>query len=203
MSLDSGPLSFKASLQPLFTYCLNETEIAQCERFANQVIETNSDWYTKLGGNSHKFFDNIYKSKVTEVAVSNVLNSIKLDGYCSRPDFTVYPAHKKSYDADLKVYTNKPSTLSLHVKSFPITNTEGFRSWAINPLDPHFKTPTSKDFVALTISDVEHHAVYIIDILPIKQIPANVYAAPNCRIVMKCIHYAAYTTSLKHLSVWA
>lgn len=200
---NNGSIPLSKSTNPKHIYNLTQSDLDICHQFTIDVLPTNQSHYQSMGGDSFKFYNNIFKSKATEIAVSNLLNSFLNDGYCSFPDFQVYQAPRKSFDPDLRTYEPKTSPIKsfpLHVKSFPLSNDKPFWSWDINPKDPAFHAETAKgEYVALTISDIPNMKIQLIDILPTKRI-IPLLKLPRCSRTMKCFYYDDYL-SLKSMHI--
>jgi hypothetical protein len=99
-----------------------------------------------------------------------VWNYLQRDGKdATFPDIAIYPAKKKSYDADITC-----GDIKIHVKScvamgvYPI-------SWVFQPNDPVTINPSNKDFLALVSIEADNsfNAYFIkaVDVLGIYEEP--------------------------------
>lgn len=139
------------------------------DMFAREVYETNREMYESRNQNNRlKVIADIYVGKMAEFAVWNYLQRDGKDA--TFPDIVIYPAKKKSYDADITC-----GDVKIHVKScislgiYPV-------SWVFQPNDPVTISPSNKDFLALVSIEEERlfqaYFVKAIDVI-------NIYEAPK------------------------
>lgn len=82
-------------------------DIARCTKFAEQVVGTNVDEYSRRGQkNKDRIIQQIVEGKIVEVVVARAL-------LLPDPDFEVYGKKKKSFSADMV----SPDNIHYHVKS--------------------------------------------------------------------------------------
>lgn len=140
---------------------LDERHLAVANEFADQRCK-DTDLYRKRGG--FKRID-IITGALGEMGVYKFL---KLKGVkLSKPDFTIHDVKSKSYSADMQ--TDKLD--NLHIKS---QNMESAKLYGISYLmqktDPVINKPGSKDYIVLTLVDIDKLKVTIYGIIKIKQI---------------------------------
>jgi hypothetical protein len=132
--------------------------------FSKEVFYTNLDKYKQRNQSDvKKVISDIYIGKMSEFAVWNYLQRDGKDA--TFPDIMIYPANKKSYDADIKA-----GDVKIHVKScvamgvYPI-------SWVFQPNDPVTINPSNKDFLALvSIEDDNSFNAYFVKAADVLQI---------------------------------
>ena len=117
----------------------------KCCKFADEQLETSKDLYMYRGEHRlEKMRNDIIVGKMGEVAAYRYL---KVRGYnVSKPDFTIYERHNKSFDADITTKCGK----SVHVKS------QGFESmvrygasWLLQKSDKITKNPSCEDYILM------------------------------------------------------
>jgi hypothetical protein len=132
--------------------------------FSKEVFYTNLDKYKQRNQSDvKKVISDIYIGKMSEFAVWNYLQRDGKDA--TFPDIMIYPANKKSYDADITA-----GDVKIHVKScvamgvYPI-------SWVFQPNDPVTINPSNKDFLALvSIEDDNSFNAYFVKAADMLQI---------------------------------
>jgi hypothetical protein len=132
--------------------------------FSKEVFYTNLDKYKQRNQSDvKKVISDIYIGKMSEFAVWNYLQRDGKDA--TFPDIMIYPANKKSYDADITA-----GDVKIHVKScvamgvYPI-------SWVFQPNDPVTINPSNKDFLALvSIEDDNSFNAYFVKAADVLQI---------------------------------
>jgi hypothetical protein len=119
--------------------------------FSKKVFNTNIQKYAERNQSDvKKIISDIYIGKMAEFAVWNYLQRDGKDA--TIPDIMVYPAKKKSYDADIFC-----GDIKIHVKScvamglYPV-------SWIFQPNDPVTISPSNKDYLALVC--IEEGAIF-------------------------------------------
>jgi hypothetical protein len=141
------------------------------DMFSKQVFNTNVEKYAERNQSDvKKIISDIYIGKMAEYAVWNYLQRDGKDA--TFPDIAIYPAKKKSYDADITA-----GDIKSHVKCcvamgvYPI-------SWVFQPNDPVTINPSNKDFLALvSIEEDNSFNAYFIkaaDMLQIYEAPKKV-----------------------------
>lgn len=136
---------------------LTDEEINRCRKFAVDVVETNIEKYKKRNQfDKKKIIKDIYIGKKSEMAAYKYINNIGVDEgtYTSdgiktgEPDFEIYGAKNKSFDADLK--SQGTDNCKYHVKS--MTSESAARwglSWTFQREDPLVHTPEDTDHIVL------------------------------------------------------
>ena len=126
------------------------------DMFSKEVFNTNIEKYIeRKQSDVKKIIADIYIGKMAEYAVWNYLQRDGKDA--TFPDIAIYPAKKKSYDADITC-----GDIKIHVKSciamgvYPI-------SWVFQPNDPVTINPSNKDFLSLvSIEDDNSFNAYFV-----------------------------------------
>lgn len=112
--------------------------------FAHNCAKTNYKQYAERNqDNTKKIVQDIYNGKIAELLVHRYL--VEKGKRCSAPDFVIYPAHYKSFDADLVC-----EGINIHVKSC-IPSDKWSNSWCFQPNDSLVKNPQINDFLALVV----------------------------------------------------
>jgi hypothetical protein len=121
------------------------------DMFSKEVFNTNIEKYIeRKQSDVKKIIADIYIGKMAEYAVWNYLQRDGKDA--TFPDIAIYPAKKKSYDADIKLHVK--SCIAMGV--YPI-------SWVFQPNDPVTINPSNKDFLALvSIEDDNSFNAYFV-----------------------------------------
>jgi hypothetical protein len=124
----------------------------QCEQFAIECASTNKDEYAKRNQtNLSKIQLDIVVGKIGEWAVMKFLGK-----GCSKPDFEIYTAKKKSFDADLTY-----NGVNVHVKSQSEKSASMYGiSWLFQKRDPLYRKPNPDDLiVGVLVGDTEAEIV--------------------------------------------
>lgn len=112
--------------------------------FAHNCANTNLSEYAKRNQeNLKKIVQDICNGKIAELLVHRYL--VEKGKQCSAPDFVIYPAHYKSFDADLVC-----EGINIHVKSC-IPNGIWSNSWCFQPNDSLVIKPQPNDYLALVV----------------------------------------------------
>jgi len=134
---------------------LSNEEVMKCRRFALDVVDTNIEKYRQRNQfNKKKIIKDIYVGKKGEIAAWKYLNNIGVDEgtytsgiFTNKPDFEIYGARRKSFDADLFDETSKES---FHVKTMTHESAERWGlSWSFQIEDPLVSRPEQKDHIVL------------------------------------------------------
>lgn len=116
-----------------------------CEKFSNDVIESNYDCYKNRGQDKlDQILYNLSNGKICQFAA---WRWIKYNGFdIEQPDLTIYGKSKKSFDADLKL-----QNLNIHVKSCSdyIESRYGL-SWSFQKQDSLINDTKNNDAILLT-----------------------------------------------------
>ena len=120
----------------------------KCRDFAEKQLKGSKDLYAYRGEhNLEKMLEDIVVGKLGECAVYKYLSDRGL--YCTRPDFKIYEAKRKSFDADL-FCENCP----VHVKSQSVLSSKRYgSSWLFQKSDSLLKCDTTQEFMAFTKVD--------------------------------------------------
>jgi len=112
--------------------------------FAHNCANTILSEYAKRNQeNVKKIVQDICNGKIAELLVHRYL--VEKGKQCSAPDFVIYPAHYKSFDADLVC-----EGINIHVKSC-IPNDKWSNSWCFQPNDSLVIKPQPNDYLALVV----------------------------------------------------
>jgi len=112
--------------------------------FAHNCANTNLSEYAKRNQeNVKKIVQDICNGKIAELLVHRYL--VEKGKACTPPDFVIYPAHAKSFDADLVC-----DGINIHVKSC-IPSDKWGNSWCFQPNDSLVKSPDTNDWLALVV----------------------------------------------------
>lgn len=124
---------------------LSKYYLDKCTEFAHSQIEGSKQLYAYRGEhNINKMIDDIIVGKAGECAVHRYLTDKGM--YCTRPDFKIYKAKRKSYDADLYC-----EDLTVHVKSQSVLSSKRYgSSWLFQRRDNLLNTEDRKEFMAFT-----------------------------------------------------
>jgi hypothetical protein len=116
------------------------------EDFAERVFETNKKAYARRGqANKRKILHDNVVGKTGEIAVYKFLKGKGKNP--SKPDFKIYTAKKKSYDADMYL-----GNLDLHIKTQHVKSAKKFGlSWVFQKKDPLFKKCKATDVIVLCL----------------------------------------------------
>lgn len=138
---------------------ISEYYFNKCCKFADDVLETSKDLYSFRGEHRvSKMREDIIIGKMGEIAAYQYL---KARGYSvSKPDFKIYEASRKSYDADLVTECGK----KVHVKA------QGYRSmvrygssWLLQKSDKITKKPLEEEYVLMvSVSGTEADVLGIV-----------------------------------------
>jgi hypothetical protein len=129
---------------------LTAAEIATCRAFAEACYETNADEYARRNqDNRSKIVYDITIGKMAELAVYGFLTDERRVA-CAAPDFGIYPAHQKSYGADLTFTGKDGVTYDLHVKSQDQEQGNRFgKSWMFQKKDTLTTSPKDHEMICL------------------------------------------------------
>jgi hypothetical protein len=137
---------------------LTKRDIEKIEKFADLRCK-DSDLYKKRG--SFKRSD-ITTGAAAEIGVHKFLR--KSGFKVSAPDFNIYDAPKKSYDADLM-----DGTRYFHVKGQSRKSAEQYgASWLLQKSDPMFKDAKYGHYMITCVVDYEKKSVYIYACVPVR-----------------------------------
>lgn len=134
---------------------LSNEEIMKCRRFSLDVVDTNIAKYRQRNQfDKKKIIKDIYVGKKGEIAAWKYLNNIGVEEntYTSgistnEPDFEIYGARRKSFDADLYDENFKEN---YHVKTMTHESAERWGlSWSFQVEDPLVSKPEKKDNIVL------------------------------------------------------
>ena len=144
-------------MNKLSRYCsvvLSKYWIDKCRKFSIDAVESSRDLYTYRGTtNINKIIEDIYIGKAGEVGAYKYL--LQQGVVCSKPDFKIYDARRKSFDADLNI-----PDMGVHVKSQGMDSAEKFgNSWLFQRTDPVYLKPNYDLFLGTL---VDGNTVYII-----------------------------------------
>jgi hypothetical protein len=130
---------------------INSEDFAKCVEFAHECVNTNMSAYKRRNqGDKNKVISDISVGKIAEIAVHQYLINHK-NVTCSYPDFMIYGASKKSFDADL--YTKK---YNIHVKSQDIKSSRIYgESWQFQKNDILTHSPNDNDLIILCIVNLD------------------------------------------------
>ena len=149
-----------------------------CMLFAENCIETNIDEYRRRNQlNLEKIVNDIYHGKLAEVLVHDYVSNLKA---CSSPDFMIYEARRKSFDADLST-----DTANIHVKS--CIQSRHSNSWVFQPNDPVVINPSEKDSLALFVFGVKNNYFYLTKAVDV------VYEEPRSKKLNKKVIYEKWS----------
>jgi len=149
-----------------------------CMMFAENCIETNIDEYIRRNQkNMEKIVNDIYHGKLAEVLVHDYVSNLKP---CSPPDFMIYEAKRKSFDADLST-----NSADIHVKSCIESRYDN--SWVFQPNDPVVINPSEKDSLALFVFGVKNNYFYLTKALDV------VYEEPRSNKLNKKVVYEKWS----------
>lgn len=151
---------------------LSPEVVTECEDFSFKVTKTTRANYEKRGegkDDAKKRLDHL-NAALSEYAVYLYLTDLGFE--CTKPDFKIYAAKDKTFDADLFLKeAHSGLTYKVHVKSQErrmISYTRGSPSFNFDLKDRVTKMPTSLDILALTI--IEGVTVEILDLLPAQDV---------------------------------
>ena len=143
---------------------LKPKDIIKAEEFAKCRLEDSSAHYSRRGqSNTDKIKYDITVGALGEIGIYRVLK--RLGFKVTAPDFKIYAAKNKSYDADLQ---DKEGN-RFHCKSQSIESKEMYGSSYIlqyggngeGHVDKLFKNRTNKDFLIPCLVDIENKEVTI------------------------------------------
>ena len=125
---------------------LSLEEIMKCRKFALNVVETNLEKYKQRNQfNKKKIIKDIYVGKKAEIAAWKYLSNSGLN--VNEPDFEIYGAKRKSFDADIK---DNDNDCNYHVKSMTKESADTWGlSWSFQIEDPLVHSPEDKDKIIL------------------------------------------------------
>lgn len=114
-----------------------------CENFANRVVSTNIEEYSKRKQiDTSKIVTDILYGKLAEWGVYFIYLSRGRTNI-STPDMIIYPPYQKSFDADLTW-----GLYQIHVKSQTFESANKFgESWIFQAKDPLFVHPSEYDIL--------------------------------------------------------
>ncbi|HEY5688537.1 MAG TPA: hypothetical protein VIS27_09565 [Yeosuana sp.] len=138
---------------------LNKWDLRRAKDFAhNRALD--SKLYKSRG--NFKYMDNVVGA-LSEIAAHHYLWDQGIE--CTEPDFTIYTAENKSYDADLIApYDKVPHEEFYHIKGQSINQQDKpwARSWLLQKNDPIVKNMDANHFLICTIVDPESLEVEIL-----------------------------------------
>lgn len=132
---------------------LTDREIGIAQNFALKSVDSNAGHYrTRQQFNREKIMFDIFVGKASEIGVSKILRE-QLGLSVSTPDFGVYEAKHKNYNADLTFKTNEGSAVGgIHVKSQHSNSAARFGlSWCFQKTDPLILSPEKLDYLVLCV----------------------------------------------------
>jgi hypothetical protein len=175
---------------------INDNWKNKCLAFAAACMESNKHWYAKRNQtNLDKIVEDIYVGKMGEVATYLYFKSLDLP--CSKPDFEIYEARNKSYDADLK-----QGEKYVHVKSQSLASSRRYGvSWILQcrkgDADKLFKNCTDMDYISLCV-EVDG-GVDLLGIMPIQELfKRDLFKEPKLQY-FKGIKKALYWEDIKEI----
>ena len=143
---------------------LTVEEVANCQAFAERCYESNADEYARRNqDNRDKIIYDIKIGKMTELAVYYFLQDER-HVQCNKPDFVIYPAHQKSFGADLTFIGTDGRQYDLHVKSQDQEQGNRFgKSWMFQKKDSLTTRPKDNEMICLcTINGNDVQIEYIL-----------------------------------------
>lgn len=155
------------------TIKISKNDWAKCHEFAVAQLETSINHYKKRKqGNAAKITEDIITGKLGELAAYRFLRSKGI--MCAAPDFNIYEARQKSFDADLNFEGKQ-----FHCKSQSRMSAAKYgESWILQwggkghgHIDKLFKNRSKNDYlVPMQVSETE---VIIYGIIPVDTLFKN------------------------------
>lgn len=144
---------------------LTSQDITRAFKFADARLFGSESLYAgRGGGTSSKLKIDIAYGLLGEIAVSRFLNGIGIS--TSKPDVSIYSNSSKTYDADLYC-----GDLRLHCKTQSVESKSKYGiSYLFQKNDPLVHSPTSKDFIAMSVVDVRAGLAFIYSFYPARKI---------------------------------
>lgn len=144
---------------------LRAPDFVKAEEFADLRTKGSEKLYRWRGEqNSEKIRQDIIIGALGEIAVSRYLR--KLGCKCSKPDFSIYEANKKSFEPDL-VCDDK----LLHVKSQGMESVKRYgSSWLMQKKDKLFTECSDLEYFAFTNVNVEAKTVELLGLVKVLDI---------------------------------
>ena len=157
------------------SYTLGKDIIFMCESFADKVIDTNLDEYSRRGQfNRQKIWNDIFYGKLAEWGVYFIyLKRNRLS--VTTPDMKIYKGSRKSFDADLNWNLYK-----LHIKSQTSKSEKSYgTSWIFQSSDPLFKKSKEYDIIIGCTVEFFKEDECVVDIKLEKQFSKLIFSEPK------------------------
>lgn len=162
---------------------MEQHEIRQAKWFAYKVLDSNSDEYLKRSqASTTKILIDITCGKIAELAVAKMLGSS-----CTQPDFKIYSAKRKSFDADL-VYKK----FNIHVKSQLTAQAKIFgASWSFQLNDPIIcrEAGMQNDYAVFCTVDNDFSRVVVEDFISVRKIKEILKPPKKASLTSKGVVY--------------
>lgn len=132
---------------------LIDREIGIAQSFALRSVDSSAGHYrSRQQFNREKITHDIFVGKASEIGVSRILRE-QLGLSISTPDFGVYEAKHKNYNADLTFKINEGNVVGgIHVKSQHSNSAARFGlSWCFQKTDPLILNPEKLDYLVLCV----------------------------------------------------
>lgn len=171
---------------PMDQWQITKQAAEQAHQFALESYRTNVDEYARRGQTDQAHIvEQIAQGKLAEIGTVEILKQRRPGIPISEPDFEVYSAEGKSYEADLEAFG-----YLLHIKSQSRKKAERFGlSWVFQKSDPLVHRPKLQDAILLTVRDAER--IYLLW-LGFAMSVINKYKPPRAsalRATKTCIYY--------------
>lgn len=144
----------------------------------------------------------IIGGKMAEQATYKEFNNQKIE--CTKPDYNIYPADKKTFSRDLKTKNR-----NLHIKSRAIDQKDYFRhSWTIQRKNNNnnygkdmvfFGSHTDRDIAVFCSSDIKNKKVILEFLIPIELLTKNNLLKDPIKKDLKDIKKCFYKEDLYNL----
>lgn len=154
------------------TIFLNKTDQKRARKFAKDRYDQNNDLYDRRGGFK---IEDVISGAMAELGVYRMLKEKGVPvGY---PDFKIYEANRKSYDADLT-----DGLHHFHVKGQTLASKERYgASWIMQRKDPIINNPEKLHYIVPCTVDINTGRVEIYGIFSIKSL-INQACFSECKV---------------------